>query len=59
MVNERKNGGNKIGFLGVFLGVLGFFVMKYLSDSFGFFLVCIGFIFSLIAVVKIWIGMLK
>ena len=59
MANERKNSGNKIGFLGVFLGVLGFFVMKYLSDSFGFFLVCIGFISSLIAVVKIWIGLLK
>lgn len=59
MVNERKTSGSKIGFLGIFLGVLGFFVMKYSSSSFGFFLACIGFIFSLIAVVRVWIGMLK
>jgi uncharacterized membrane protein HdeD (DUF308 family) len=57
-MQNKKNKGHKIGFFGFLTGIIGYLTISYLSESFGFFLIYLGFILSLCGVVMVWINML-
>jgi len=57
-MQSKKSNSHKIGFFGLLTGLLGYLVILYLSESFGFFLVYVGFIISLCSVVMVWLNIL-
>lgn len=57
-MQSKKSNSHKIGFFGLLTGLLGYLVILYLSESFGFFLVYVGFIISFCSVAMVWLNIL-
>ena len=57
-MQSKKSNSHKIGFFGLLSGLIGYVVILYLSESFGFFLVYVGFIMSFCSVAMVWFNIL-
>ena len=57
-MQSKKSKGHKIGFFGFLTGIIGYLTISYLSESFGFFLIYLGFVLSLCGIVMVWINIL-
>lgn len=57
-MQSEKSQSYKIGFFGLLIGIIGYLVILYFSESFGFFLLYVGFIMSLCSVAMVWMNLL-
>jgi len=54
-MQNKKNKGHKIGCYGFLTGIIGYLTIRYLSESFGSFLIYLGLILSFIGVAMTWV----